>query len=179
MRAELPKHVEVFRENVYPPRAVRVGSRRVHVGYWNRIVMMRLVDTPLEPPRLQRNEDDFAVVRQIAESGRDYPVLMLNMNRYKPDSGFPDRGAYHEYITGLGPFLEGVGGEILWRFPVLGQAVGNQKVDEIIACWYPLHRVFLHLYDAPGAVENFRRKGLCVEYAVIHRCPGNLSPFAP
>jgi hypothetical protein len=140
---------------------------------------MKLVHTTLEPPRLQRNEDDFALVRQIAESGNDYPVLMLNMNRYTPDSGFPDSGIYRQYIDGLGPFLEGAGGRILWRFPVLGQAVGDQKIDEIIACWYPLHRVFLHLYDASGAVENFRRKGLCVEYAVIHRCPGDRSPFAP
>ena len=140
---------------------------------------MKLVHTTLEPPRLQRNEDDFAVVRQIAESGNDHPVLMLNMNRYAPDSGFPDSGAYRDYIDGLGPFLEGAGGRILWRFPVFGQAVGEQKIDEIIACWYPLHRVFLHLYDAPGAAENFRWKGLCVEYAVIHRCPGDRPPFAP
>src|SRR5260370_22610144 len=98
--------------------------------------MRKLVDTRREPPRVQRNEDDFAVVRQIAESGKDHPVLMLNMNRYTPDSGFPGRGIYHEYITGLGPFLEGAGGKILWRFPVLGQAVGDQKIYEIIACWY-------------------------------------------
>lgn len=141
---------------------------------------MKLFDTPLEPPRLQRNEEDFAFVRRVAESDRDFPVLMLNMNRYRADSGFPDRGLYRTYIDGLGPFLEGAGGgRILWRFPVHGQAVGDQKIHEIIACWYPKHRVFLDLYDAPGAVENFRLKGLCVEYAVIHRCPGDKPPFAP
>ena len=140
---------------------------------------MELFATPLEPAHLQRNSDDFAEVRQIAETGNDGPVLMLNMNRYTPDSGFPDRGAYQEYITGLGPFLEGAGARLLWRFPVIGQAVGDQRIDEIIACWYPLHRDFLRLYEAPGAAENFRRKGVCVEYAVIHRCPGNRPPFAP
>ena len=141
---------------------------------------MKLVDTPLEPPRLQRNEDDFAYVRKVAESKNDFPVLMLNMNRYKADSGFPDGGLYKTYINGLGPYLHGAGGaRILWRFPVYGQAVGDQKIHEIIACWYPAHRVFLNLYDAPGAAENFRLKGLCVEYAVIHRCPGDKPPFAP
>jgi hypothetical protein len=139
----------------------------------------KLVDTTLEPPRLQRNDDDFAIVRRIAESGQDRPVLMLNMNRYMPSSGFPDRGAYHDYITGLGPFLEAAGAKLLWRFPVLGQAVGDQQVDEIIACWYPLHQHFLKLYEAPGAEENFRRKAVCVEYAVIHRCPGDQLPFSP
>ena len=140
---------------------------------------MQLFDTPFEPSRLRRNSDDFAEVRRIAESGNDHPVLMLNMNRYTPASGFPDCGAYHDYITGLGPFLEGAGAKLLWRFPVLGQAVGDQKIDEILACWYPLHRNFLELYEAPGAAENFHRKGVCVEYAVIHRCPGGRSPFAP
>jgi len=140
---------------------------------------MSLFDTPLEPARLQRNSDDFAAVRLIAESGNDHPVLMLNLNRYTPGAGFPNRGAYHEYITGLGPFLEGAGAKLLWRFPVFGQAVGDQRIDEVIACWYPLHRNFLELYQAPGAAENFRRKGVCVEYAVIHRCPGDRPPFAP
>ena len=103
---------------------------------------MELFDTPLEPSRLQRNSDDFAEVRRIAESGTDRPVLMLNMNRYTPASGFPDRGAYLDYITGLGPFLEGAGAKLLWRFPVVGQAVGDQKINEILACWYPLHQNF-------------------------------------
>ena len=140
---------------------------------------MELFDTPLEPSRLQRNSDDFAEVRRIAESRNDHPVLMLNMNRYTPGSGFPDSGAYHHYIAGLGPFLEGAGARLLWRFPVLGQAVGDQRIDEILAIWYPLHRNFLELYEAPRAAENFRLKGVCVEYAVIHRCPGDRSPFAP
>ena len=69
--------------------------------------------------------------------------------------------------------------QLLWRFPVLGQAVGDQKIHEIIVCWYPVHKMFLDLYKAPGAAENFRLKGLCVEYAVIYRCPGDQPPFAP
>ena len=83
---------------------------------------MVLVKTELEPPHLQRNADDFAVVRSIAESGSDGPVLMLNMNRYSLESGFPDRGVYQQYISGLGNFLEGAGAKLLWRFPVLGRA---------------------------------------------------------
>jgi hypothetical protein len=140
---------------------------------------MALVNTKLEPPHLQRNEGDFSIVRQIAESGKDGPVLMLNMNRYRAGSGYPDSGAYQQYMAGLGKFLEGAGAKLLWRFPVYGQAVGEQEIHEIIACWYPVHRIFLDLYQAPGAEENFRLKGLCVEYAVIHRCPGDRAPFAP
>src|SRR5262245_48739069 len=76
------------------------------------------------------------------EQERDGPVLMLNMNRYSLESGFPDRGVYQQYISGLGNFLEGAGAKLLWRFPVLGQAVGDQRIHEIIACWYPVHKYF-------------------------------------
>jgi hypothetical protein len=48
---------------------------------------VELFDTPFEPSHLQRNSGDFAEVRRIAGSGSDYPVLMLNMNRYTRDSG--------------------------------------------------------------------------------------------
>jgi hypothetical protein len=140
---------------------------------------MALVRSRLEPSHLQRNEDDFSIVRKIAESEKDGPVLMLNMNRYSADSGYPDEGIYQQYMAGLGKFLEGAGAKLLWRFPVYGQAVGEQKIHEIIACWYPVHKIFLNLYQAPNAEENFRLKGLCVEYAVIHRCPGDRAPFAP
>lgn len=140
---------------------------------------MALVPTGLEPSHLQRNADDFAIVRGIAGSADDGPVLMLNMNRYNAAADFPHGALYQSYINGLGPFLQGAGARLLWRFPVLGQAVGDQRVHEILACWYPVHSAFLNLYDAPGAAENFRLKGLCVEYAVIHRCPGDHAPFAP
>ncbi len=140
---------------------------------------MALVHTRLEPPHLQRNEEDFAIVRKISESANDGPVLMLNMNRYKADCGYPDSGDYKNYMDGLGTFLEGAGAKLLWRMPVLGQAVGEQKVHELIACWYPQHKNFLNLYQSPGAEENFRRKSVCVEYAVIHRCPGDRAPFSP
>lgn len=141
--------------------------------------MTQLFDTPLSPPRLQRNGGELAEIQRIAASGHDYPILMLNLNRYSPGSGFPDSGAYREYIDALGPFLEHVGGKILWRFPVLGQAVGDQRIDEVIAAWYPRHKGFLDLYEAPGAPENYARKTACVEYAVIHRCRGDVAPFGP
>ncbi len=90
---------------------------------------MALVNTKFEPSHLQRNEDDFAIVRQIAESGKDGPVLMLNMNRYRADSGYPDGdGVYKQYMAGLGKFLEGAGAKLLWRFPRL-RAGGRRAED--------------------------------------------------
>ena len=131
------------------------------------------------PVQLRRNEEELAVIASIARSGDDGPVLMLNLNRYKADAGFPGEGIYGDYITGLERFLPAVGGQILWRRPVHGQAVGDQNIDEILAVWYPSHQSFLDLSTAPGAAENYRLRGECVEYAVIHRCPGDQFPFCP
>jgi hypothetical protein len=131
------------------------------------------------PTQLRRNEDEAQAIRAIAEGGEDGPVLMLNLNRYRPDAGFPGDGLYHQYITGLEQFLPVVGGRLLWRTPVFGQAVGEQRLDEILAAWYPSHQAFLDLAGAPGGEENYRLRGLCVEYAVIHRCPGDQYPLMP
>jgi hypothetical protein len=133
----------------------------------------------LEPPHLQRNETELRIMQQIAASAEDHAVLMVNLNRYRPEAGYPNGKLYQEYITGLGPFLLAAGGQLIWRMPVFGQAVGEQKLDEIVFAWYPKHKTFVDLYLAPGAEENHRRRGQCVEYAVIHRCPGDCFPVHP
>jgi len=131
------------------------------------------------PAQLLRNENELAVIKAIAQSGNDGPVLMLNLNRYKAGSGFPGDGIHGDYIAGLERFLPAVGGRILWRQPVHGQEVGEQNIDEILAAWYPSHQSFLDLSTAPGAAENYRLRGECVAYAVIHRCSGDQFPFSP
>ena len=131
------------------------------------------------PTKLTRNEDEAAIIQAVADSGNDGPVLMLNLNRYKPGTGFPGGGDYDDYITVLENFLLVVGARILWRHAVHGQAVGEQILDEILAAWYPSHQAFLDLSSAPGSENNYRLRGECVEYAVIHRCSGDRFPFQP
>ena len=126
---------------------------------------------------MRRNESELAEIRSIAESGNDRPVLMLNLNRYSEEAGYPSGEAYRAYMAALEALLPRVGGQILWRTPVFGQPVGEQAIDEILAAWYPSHRAFLELPRAPGADENFRLRRQCVEYAVIHRCLGERLPM--
>ena len=126
-----------------------------------------------------RNAEELRTIRRIATSGADKPVLMLNLNRYSTAAEFPHGELYREYMSVLEGFLPVVGAKILWRQPVLGQPVGEQKLDEILAAWYPSHQAFLDLFDAPGSDENFRLRSLAVADAVIHRCPGVVAPFAP
>ena len=125
------------------------------------------------PKAVRRNDGDMAKIKAIAASGADRPVMMLNLNRYAPGSGFPDGGLYTEYMNALVRLLPEVGGRILWRSPVHGQIVGEQAIDEVLAVWYPSHAAFVALPKAPGAEENFRLRTECVAYAVIHRCDGD------
>src|SRR3546814_9445263 len=58
----------------------------------------------------------------------------------------------------LHDFCNRAGARILWCTPVFGRAVGTQHIDEILAVWYPTHKTFLDLSDAPGAKESYRLK---------------------
>lgn len=124
-----------------------------------------------------RNEEELERIRAIADSEADGPVLMLNLNRYTEAAGYPNGELYRRYMTVLLELLPKVGGKILWQSGVLGQAVGKQNIDEILAAWYPSHRAFLDLPQAPGADENYRLRRECVAEAVIHRCPGDRAPL--
>lgn len=53
------------------------------------------------PVQLNRNEDELAIIKAIAESSDDGPILMLNLNRYRPGAGFPGVGLHKDYIDGL------------------------------------------------------------------------------
>lgn len=128
---------------------------------------------------VKRNEDELAVIRAIAQSGEDRSVLMLNLNRYSPAAEYPNGTLYRKYMAGLEAFLPSVGGRLLWRHPVFGQAVGEQAIDEVLGAWYPSHRAFLALRTAAGADDNYRLRDAAVAYAVIHRCPGDDYPFCP
>ncbi len=124
-----------------------------------------------------RNDAELEAIRAIVASGDDKPVVMLNLNRYVAQAAYPDGQLYRSYMSVLEALLSRVGAAILWRVPVYGQPVGEQAIDEVLAVWYPTHRTFLELPNTPGAEENYRLRGLCVEAAVIHRCAGDQPPL--
>ena len=78
-------------------------------------------------------------------------------------------------VPGLAP-----GPSFCGASPVFGQAVGDQKIDEIICLLVSAaSELSSELYHAPGAAENFRRKSLCVEYAVSIAVPAISRPSPP
>ncbi|MEW9855646.1 nuclear transport factor 2 family protein [Novosphingobium sp. M1R2S20] len=125
----------------------------------------------MSPDHLKRNESELAALRHDAEAGRDGPVLMLNLNTYKAEAGFPDGAPYRAYMDALAALLQVSGGRILWRHPVLGQMVGEPEAfHEALGIWYPSGQAFLSQPTMPGAEESYRLRAQCVERATIHRC---------
>ena len=121
--------------------------------------------------------DDFAKIEEIANSGNDRPVLMVNLNKYF-EGEYPNGAIYKAYIKALDVLLEQhLASKVLWRMPVYGTPLGTQLLDEISGIWYPSHKAFLALRDqGKASEENFRLRNLVVENAVVHRCPENVIP---
>ena len=122
------------------------------------------------------NPEEYEIIKKIAEGTDDGPVLMININKYLPEAGFPNGEPYSEWMKVLATLLEQVGGKLLWKVPVLGQPVGVQAADEILGAWYPSHKSFLSLRDQSASEESFRLRNLCVSEAVVHRWPENIIP---
>lgn len=129
------------------------------------------------PAGVRRSEKDLARVREIAASGSDRPVLMVNMNRYKAEAGYPDGALYQAYRAALARLLPRVGAKVLWESPVHGQMVGDMAVHEVLAVWYPSHQAFLDMPGAEGAEENYRLRAEVVDQALIQRCDGETPPL--
>ena len=124
-----------------------------------------------------RNADELEKIKAIAGTDQDGPIVMMNLNRYTEAAGYPDGALYQRYMTALDALLPQVGGKVLWRSAVLGQAAGQQDIDEILAVWYPSHQAFLGMPQVPGAEENYELRRECVAEATIHRCPGAQAPL--
>lgn len=120
------------------------------------------------------NAMEFSEINKIAVSAEDKTVLMLNLNRYVRKSAYPNGELYMNYMRALNQLLEQLGSRILWQMPSFGQPLGGEKLHEIIAIWYPSHKALLNLREMPGSAENFKLRGMCLEYAVLHRCPGDM-----
>ena len=44
------------------------------------------------------NVDEYEAIKKIANSSNDGPVLMININKYLPNAGYPDGILYKDYI---------------------------------------------------------------------------------
>src|ERR1044071_3203797 len=73
------------------------------------------------------------------------PVTMLNLLRFKPDGG---RESYNKYAKAIVPFLERVGGEVVYFGDGATPLVGDAW-DAVLLVRYPSRRAFSEMVADP------------------------------
>ena len=124
---------------------------------------------------IQKDREDIEI---IAKSNNDYPVLMINQNRYLK-SEFPDGELYSKWRTINKKMISEVNGKVIWTLKVEAPHLINgnlEPLDEILAYWYPSHKAFLSMINSPLRKDNFELRKKLIIFAVIYRCDGRDIP---
>ena len=124
---------------------------------------------------IQKDREDMEI---IAKSNNDYPVLMINQNRYLK-SEFPDGELYSKWRTINKKMISEVNGKVIWTLKVEAPHLINgnlEPLDEILAYWYPSHKAFLSMINSPLRKDNFELRKKLIIFAVIYRCDGRNIP---
>ncbi|MDC3172565.1 hypothetical protein OA970_02140 [Alphaproteobacteria bacterium] len=120
---------------------------------------------------LQKDRDEMEI---IAKLDKDYPVLMINQNRYLKGE-FPNGDLYSKWRSINKKMISEVKGKVIWSLKVEAPHLINgnlEPLDEILAYLYPSHKAFLSMVNSPYIKDNFELRKELIVYAVIHRCDG-------
>ena len=118
---------------------------------------------------IQKDRNEMEI---ITKSKNDYPVLMINQNRYLKDE-FPNGDLYSKWRSINKKMISEVKGKVIWSLKVKAPHLINgnlEPLDEILAYWYPSHKAFLSMINSPHRKDNFELRKKLIDYAVIHRC---------
>jgi uncharacterized protein (DUF1330 family) len=105
------------------------------------------------------------IQKLLAEAGNG-PIVMLNLLRYKPDGG---RERYADYAAKTFPFLQGVGGEILYAGDT-GLALvapDSHEWDTVAIVRYPSAAKFLEMVGNPEYLEVSKIRSGALDAAVL------------
>lgn len=90
------------------------------------------------------------------------PIVMLNLLQFKPDGG---RESYNKYSTAILPFLDAVGGEVVYygttSTPLVQPEAGNDW-DAVLLVRYPSRSAFSQMVANPDyqAITHLRTEAL-------------------
>ncbi|HEV7774503.1 MAG TPA: DUF1330 domain-containing protein [Conexibacter sp.] len=115
------------------------------------------MDETTPPERL--NPEGFAAYTQRARQDGDGPVVMLNLLALKPDGG---RARYEHYAAATAPFLERVGGRIVYAGESVPPLLGDDRWDLVALVEYPSRQAFLDMIGSPEyqAIAHLRTEAL-------------------
>ena len=71
------------------------------------------------------------IIKAIAGTDDDPPVLMLNQNRYKKGE-YPDGDVYNNLRSVNKKMIDSVGCKIIWTLPVKGQVLELNTINLIV-----------------------------------------------
>ena len=91
------------------------------------------------------------------------PVTMLNLLRFKPDGG---RESYNKYAKAIVPFLERVGGEVVYFGDGATPLVGDAW-DAVLLVRYPSRRAFSEMVADPDYQQITHLRTEALDAAVL------------
>lgn len=134
--------------------------------------------------------EQMAAFESAAASDGDAPIVMLNLNKFRPLASYED-GHVEEGLTGAQAYLRygavaveaiaATGGKIVWLSSTEPPFIGcdHEGYDEVVAVWYPSHAAFLSLTDHPGYTEALAHRDAALERATVIPCAGARTASLP
>jgi uncharacterized protein (DUF1330 family) len=94
-----------------------------------------------------------------ARAAEDAPVTMLNLLRFKSESG---RERYEEYGAAVAPLLEQCGARVAFLGESAPALLGKGEWDLVLLVEYPTRRAFLEMVGSPEyqAIAHLRTEAL-------------------
>jgi uncharacterized protein (DUF1330 family) len=106
-------------------------------------------------------------LKRFLEEDPGGPVTMLNLLRFKPDGG---RESYNKYAKAIVPFLEKVGGEVLYlgdtNTPLVQPDTGNDW-DAVLLVTYPSRQAFSQMVADPEYQQITHLRTEALDAAVL------------
>jgi uncharacterized protein (DUF1330 family) len=106
-------------------------------------------------------------LKRFLEDDPGGPVTMLNLLRFKPDGG---RESYNKYAKAIIPFLEKVGGEVLYlgdtSTPLVQPPSGNDW-DAVLLVTYPSRQAFSQMVADPEYQQITHLRTEALQAAVL------------
>ncbi|MDA8137641.1 MAG: DUF1330 domain-containing protein [Desulfobacteraceae bacterium] len=110
------------------------------------------------------NPDQFEALAAAAETN-DKPFVMLNLLKFKQEGG---REYYLRYIAASGPFVKGVGAEVLYFGKANELLNGDETWDVVMLVKYPSRKAFLQMANDPGYLKTHEFRAEALERAVLY-----------
>jgi uncharacterized protein (DUF1330 family) len=106
-------------------------------------------------------------LKRFLEEDPGGPVTMLNLLRFKPDGG---RESYNKYANAIIPFLEKVGGEVVYlgdaTTPLVQPESGNDW-DAVLLVTYPSRSAFSAMVADPEYQQITHLRTEALDAAVL------------